>query len=96
MIEMPISIGKRWPNSRVPWHKRGSRGGKPKLTLYYLNEFGEFGTRSINKIQELITKPQIKKRRQFICLICGLRFIWLVKHEDDSVPCPNGCDSEIS
>ena len=96
MSEIPISIGKRWPNSRVPWHKRGSRGGKPKLTLYFINEFGKLRTKPINKLKELTTKPRIKKRRRFVCLVCYHKFTFLVKNENEKIECPNGCASDIS
>ena len=88
MSEIPISIGKRWPNSRVPWHKRGSRGGKPKLTLYFINEFGKLRTKPINKLKELTTKPQIKKRRRFVCLACDHKFTALVRNENEKIECP--------
>jgi hypothetical protein len=91
MTETPISIGKRWPNSRVPWHMRGSRGGKPTPTLYFLNESGKLRTKPINKIKELTTKPRIKKRRLFVCLVCGRKFVALVKNDKDLVECIYGC-----
>ena len=97
MSKIDISIGKRWPNSRVPLNKRGSRGGRPHLTLYFRDEDGKFRTKPINKVQELLKKPHILKRRTFYCVICLCKFIGFTKDGITSLSeCPNGCDSDMS
>src|SRR3989442_14613983 len=92
MSEIVIGIAKRWPNSRVPWWKRGSRGGQPKLMLYYYDENGKFRTKSINQVQGLLKKSRVLKRRVFYCLVCGSKIIGLTKNGNDCLSlCPNGC-----
>jgi ribosomal protein L37AE/L43A len=91
MTERVISIGKRWPNSRVPWNKRGSRGGKPKLTAYCFDDkTGRFFTKSIDKLTALVKKFQILPRKKVMCLLCGARFRWFVKNgKADLDYCPS-------
>lgn len=83
-----LSIGKKWPHSRVPWWKRGSRGGKPRLVAYYVDENGKFGSERITKLQSLIIKSQIHKRKKFVCLSCGRSAVFLIKKDTDVIDCP--------
>jgi hypothetical protein len=95
MSKMYISIGKKWPHSRVPWWKRGSRGGKPRLVAYYVDENGKFGREQITMLQSLFIKSQIHKRKKFVCLSCGRSSFYLLPKKFkniDSLPC-EFCDS---
>jgi hypothetical protein len=93
MSEIIISVGKRWSNSRVPWQKRGSRGGKPRLTKYFIDENGKFRTKSINKLMVLAVKSKIMKRKKFFCQNCRTVFISFVKNKRDLPRCPYGCST---
>ena len=90
-LELPktyLSIGKKWPHSRVPWWKRGSRGGKPRLVAYYVDENGKFGSEQITKLQSLFIKPKLHKRKTFVCLSCLRSTVFLIKKDTDVPACP--------
>jgi len=88
-----IGIGSRWNNSRTPWPKKGVRGGTPKLTAYGIDDNGTLHTKRITKIEALLLKTQLYKRKKFVCLSCRRSSIFLVKHKDEIPPCPY-CDSD--
>ena len=93
-LEYVISIAKRYNHARTHYknpRNRGSKGAKPILGIYYLNEEMKLRFRKISRLMIPYYRTRLWKRRMFVCLEWGYKFASLVKKETDNLDCPN-CD----
>lgn len=93
-MEYVISIAKRYNHARTHYkdpRNRGSKGAKPVLGIYYLNEEMKLRFRKISRLMIPYYHTRLWKRRVFVCLECGFKFTCIVKKGTDILDCPN-CD----
>jgi hypothetical protein len=91
-----ISIAKRYNHARTHYkdpRNRGIKGAKPVLGIYYYTEELKFQFRKISLLLVPYYHTKLWKRKRFVCLECGGKFLCLVKKDTDNPPCPN-CEGD--
>lgn len=86
-----IGVYKRFNSSTKS--KNHPRAKKHWYVFYYNDDF-ELKTKRIHWFEVLYYKIKVKKRKQFYCFKCGLKFTAFVNRFlcTKFVHCPNGCD----
>jgi hypothetical protein len=91
-MEYVISIAKRYNHARTHYkdpRNRGIKGAKPVLGIYYLTEDWKLRFRKISRLMVPYYRAILWKRKRFLCLVCGSKFMALVKKDTDIPSCPN-------
>lgn len=69
--------------------KWGIKGANPVLGIFYLTEDWKLRFRKISLLMVPYYRTKIWKRKRFVCLECGRKFLCLVKKDSDNPPCHN-------
>lgn len=86
-----IGVCKRYHHStKSKMHPRA----KKFWAVYFLDDFFKLHVKRISFMQVAYYKVRIKSRKYFVCQACGHKFLFVVKKNTKSVPCPNGCDDQ--
>jgi len=87
-----ISIAKRYNHARIHYkdpRNRGIKGAKPVLGIYYLTEDWKLRFKNLSRLMVPYYRAILWKRKRFVCLECGGKFLCLVKKDTDNPACPN-------
>ncbi len=90
-MEYVISIAKRYNHARTHYrdpHNRGIKGAKPVLGIYVMDEYGTLHFRKISRLLVPYYRSKLWKRRVCVCADCMVKFVGLVKKDDDMSSCP--------
>lgn len=90
-MEYVISIAKRYNHARTHYvdpRNRGTRGAKPVLGIYVINEEGKLQFRRISRLMIPYYRTKLWKRRIRNCVECDSKFVVLIKKESDKTECP--------
>jgi len=86
-----IGVYKRYNHStKSKNHPRAKRN----WYLFFYDEDLRLRTKKISVWLVPYYKIKIRKRKTFVCLNCGTKFLGLVRFGTKFVPCPNGCDDQ--
>ena len=88
-----IGVHKRFNKAtRTGFHPRA----KPHWHVFFLDDLLKFHTKKISALQVPYYLLQKVSRLQFVCDVCGCKFISMTKKNAKFSPCPNGCDEAIT